>query len=80
MRRVRRYPTLPVMAALAGVLNPAGASPATAQSTTHDLPLVPANVHWGFFDARVPPVLRIRSGDRVRVETMVARGLERPRP
>lgn len=50
-----------------------------AQSTTHELPLVPANVHWGHFDARRPAVLRIRSGDRVSLEAMVARGLERPR-
>src|SRR5262249_14744443 len=34
-------------------------------------------VHWGYFDSRVKPVLKIASGDRVRVETMVAGGLER---
>jgi acetamidase/formamidase len=44
---------------------------------THDLPLAPDHVHWGYYDARVPPALRIASGDRVRVETMVARGLQR---
>ena len=49
------------------------------QPTTHELKLVPANIHWGWFDATTAPVLRIRSGDRVRVETMVARGLGRPR-
>ena len=49
------------------------------QPTTHELEMVPANIHWGYFDAKAPPALRIRSGDRVRVETMVARGLERPR-
>jgi acetamidase/formamidase len=43
----------------------------------HELPLAPANVHWGYYDSRIPPVLRIASGDRVRVETMVARGLQR---
>ena len=50
-----------------------------AQGTgrTHDLPLAPQNVHWGYYDARVKPALRIASGDRVHVETMVARGLER---
>lgn len=54
--------------------------PASAQQpATHELKMVPANVHWGWFDARTPPTVRIRSGDRVRVETMVARGLERPR-
>jgi acetamidase/formamidase len=56
------------------------AAPAVAQQpTTHELKLVPANIHWGWFDARTPPVLRVRSGERVRVETMVARGIERPR-
>jgi acetamidase/formamidase len=44
---------------------------------THDLSLTPEHVHWGYYDARVRPALRIAPGDRVRVETMVARGLER---
>jgi len=35
---------------------------------THDLKLVPANVHWGYYDAAVKPVLRVASGDTVRVE------------
>jgi acetamidase/formamidase len=46
---------------------------------THDLRLLPENVHWGYYDAAVKPVLRIVSGDTVRVETMVARGLQRLR-
>src|SRR6266496_192664 len=46
---------------------------------THDLPLAPEHVHWGYYDARLEPVLRIASGDRVRVETMVAGGLQRLR-
>ena len=46
---------------------------------THDLPLAPEHVHWGYYDARVPPALRIAAGDRVRVETMVAGGLRRLR-
>src|SRR5688572_29124493 len=51
----------------------------TQQPRTHDLPLTPQHVHWGYYDARVPPVLRIATGDRVRVETMVAGGLQRLR-
>lgn len=66
---------VPVLAAL--LLAPAAVC--AQQPATHDLPLVPANIHWGFFDAKQAPIVRIRSGDRVRVETMVARGLERPR-
>jgi acetamidase/formamidase len=45
----------------------------------HELPLKPESVHWGFYDARVAPALRVASGDRVRVETMVAGGLQRLR-
>src|SRR6266446_3075628 len=60
--------------AMAGSLL-AAAAPASAE--THDLKLTPANVHWGYYDARVKPVLKIASGDTVRIETMVAGGLER---
>ena len=47
--------------------------------TMHSLPLAPSNVHWGYYDASLPPVVRIRSGDWIRVESLVARGLERMR-
>ena len=49
----------------------------TATPPLHELPLTPEHVHWGYYDARLRPVLRIASGDRVRVETMIARGVER---
>ncbi|MGH9786832.1 MAG: acetamidase/formamidase family protein, partial [Terriglobia bacterium] len=55
----------------------ASALPLAAQ--VRDIKLVPANVHWGYYDARVKPILTIRSGDTVRVETMLAGGLERVR-
>ena len=45
----------------------------------HELPLKPESVHWGYYDPRLAPVLRMASGDRVRVETMVAGGLQRLR-
>src|SRR2546425_4660231 len=51
----------------------------TQQPRTHDLALAPEHVHWGYYDSRVPPVLQIAAGDRVRVETMVAGGLQRLR-
>jgi acetamidase/formamidase len=58
----------------------AAASFASPQSArTHELKLLPENVHWGYYDGAVKPVLRVASGDRVRVETMVAGGLQRLR-
>jgi acetamidase/formamidase len=60
-----------------------GVSVATAIGSpaqqAHDLPLAPHNVHWGYYDPAIEPVLTIESGARVHVETMVARGLERVR-
>ena len=34
-----------------------------AQPRTHDLKLLPQNVHWGYYDPSVKPVLRVASGD-----------------
>ena len=53
------------------------ASALSLRAETHELKLTPANVHWGYYDARLKPVLKIASGDTVRIETMVAGGLER---
>jgi acetamidase/formamidase len=45
----------------------------------HELPLRPETVHWGYYDAKLAPALTVASGDRVRIETMVAGGLQRLR-
>jgi acetamidase/formamidase len=37
-------------------------------STLHHLGSGPDTVHWGFLDAKLPPVLRVKSGDRVSVD------------
>ena len=47
----------------------------SASAETHVLKLIPANVHWGYYDSRVKPVLRIASGDTVHLETMLAADL-----
>jgi acetamidase/formamidase len=57
----------------------AGAIGVAQAPRTHDLRLLPEHVHWGYYDAAVKPVLRIASGDTVRVEAMIARGLARLR-
>ena len=67
-----------VAAALIAAAVPVGVRLIAAQDA-HQLPLAPHHVHWGYYDASVKPVLTINSGDRVRVETMVARGVERLR-
>ncbi len=46
-------------------------------SVDHRLELTAGNVHWGYYDASVDPVLRIKPGEEVYVETMIARGVTR---
>jgi len=41
---------------------------------THHLAPSPKTVTWGYFDPSTPPVLRVRSGDTVEVETLPAGG------
>ncbi|HVY05732.1 MAG TPA: acetamidase/formamidase family protein [Burkholderiales bacterium] len=38
----------------------------------HVLPATPETTQWGWFDNAQPPVLKIRSGDRVSMETLMA--------
>ena len=64
---------------ISAVVGATVASLAQSPPRTHELSLVPEHVHWGYYDARVPPALRVQSGDRIRVETMVAGGLQRLR-
>lgn len=39
--------------------------------TTHQLKPTPSTVAWGFYDAAAKPVLRIKSGDKVEVQTLI---------
>ena len=62
-----------------GIASLVTAALGVAQAPIHELKLLPQNVHWGYYDATVKPVLRVPSGATVRVETMIARGLQRVR-
>src|SRR2546426_12256872 len=53
-----------------------GVGPGQAEEVTHRLKPSPNTVTWGYFDPRTPSVLRVRSGDTVEIETLVAGGPE----
>src|SRR6202162_4707211 len=38
---------------------------------TYQLKPTPKTVAWGYYDASTPPVLRIKSGDTVEVQTLI---------
>src|SRR5947209_6371082 len=44
---------------------------ASAQEQTYQLKPTPKTVAWGYYDASTPPVLRIKSGDTVEVQTLI---------
>ena len=41
--------------------------------TLHRLTATPDTVHWGYLDANLPPVLRVKSGDRIDLESISGR-------
>lgn len=46
---------------------------------THTLKPTPKTVAWGYYDAKTPPVLRVKSGDTVEIQTLITnspKGLE----
>ena len=49
-----------------------GQPPALGTATkTHRLKATPKTVAWGYYDAAAEPVLRIKSGDTVEVDTLL---------
>jgi len=44
----------------------------------HDLVATPDTVHWGYFDAELPPVLTVADGDLVRVEAVTHQAGDAP--
>jgi acetamidase/formamidase len=44
----------------------------------HELRATPATCFWGFFDAALPPVLAVRSGDLIRIETLTHQAGDAP--
>ena len=49
---------------------------ANAQAT-HTLKPTPKTVAWGYYDAKMPPVLRVKSGDTVEIQTLITSGPKR---
>jgi acetamidase/formamidase len=65
--------TMSLLVATAALL----ASAVPGAAAEYELKLIPSNTHTGSFDARIKPVLRINPGDTVKLETLVAFGMDR---
>jgi acetamidase/formamidase len=50
---------------------------ATPAGSSYELKPTPKTVAWGYYDAKTPPVLRIKSGDTVEMQTLVSSSRER---
>ncbi len=56
------------------------AAPGAVAGTRHHLTAAPQNLHWGFWDAALRPVLRIRSGDTVDIDCLSGGPDDMPKP
>ncbi len=71
VQRMSRWTATLAVSALTlmgAVGQPPAGEPAGA---THQLKATPKTVAWGYYDAATPPVLRIKSGDTVEVQTLI---------
>ena len=50
---------------------------AQAAGNSYQLKPSPKTVAWGYYDAKTPPALRIKSGDTVEIQTLVTASRER---
>src|SRR6202051_4241737 len=50
--------------------NDAGAREKTVPSTLHKIRATPQTIHWGYFNASLPPVLTVKSGDLIQAEAV----------
>jgi acetamidase/formamidase len=56
---------------LAALISSSSAAQQREAGTHHQLKATPKTVAWGYYEAATPPVLRIKSGDTVDVETLI---------
>jgi acetamidase/formamidase len=57
--------------ALVSLASPAECQQADANARTYQLRATPKTVAWGHYDAKTPPVLRIKPGEAVEVHTLI---------
>jgi acetamidase/formamidase/AraC-like DNA-binding protein len=60
------------------VLNPDRHGDRPSEAALHRLAVNSSNVHWGYFSRSLRPVLEIRSGDTVEVETLTQHASDAP--
>jgi acetamidase/formamidase len=53
------------------VLAPTLSAQQASSSATHRLKATPKTIAWGYYDASTPPVLRVKSGDSVEIQTLI---------
>src|SRR5260370_30896199 len=53
------------------------ASALRAQQATYTLKPAPKTVAWGYYDAKAAPVLRVKSGDTLEIQTLITNSPKR---
>jgi acetamidase/formamidase len=72
MSRLHRWAILAAMCCTAPLhAQQSAQEPARTAGDSYQLKPSPKTVAWGYYDAKTPPVLRIKSGDTVEIQTLV---------
>jgi acetamidase/formamidase len=72
-----RFPIPLIFLSACFALPLAAQQPAASGGEVFQLKPTPKTVAWGYYDAKTPPVLRIKSGDTVEIQTLISSNPER---
>ena len=74
---MRRFLALAIFLVICAVAPLGAQQPNESGGAFYQLKPSPKTVTWGYYDAKTPPVLRIKSGDTVEIQTLVTSSPER---
>jgi acetamidase/formamidase len=72
-----RLQSIAVLVCLCFAVSLRAQQPAPSSGASYQLRPSPKTIAWGYYDAKTPPVLRIKSGDTVEIQTLVTSSRER---
>jgi acetamidase/formamidase len=74
---MRRFAAVAILFGTCFVAQSRAQQPAESGGAFYQLKPTPKTITWGYYDAKTPPALRIKSGDTVEIQTLITASPER---
>jgi len=74
---MKRFAAVAILLSTCFVAQSRAQQPAASGASFYQLKPTPKTITWGYYDAKTPPALRIKSGDTVEIQTLITASPER---